>query len=189
MNSRLNGRAVSPAARDIARLAVDRGLVVSELRGKSGVGMRRELLEAGGASSLSDAEWTEVAAVLLDATEKAARSSSAHSAGACRTCGQPVRWVRTTRGRQMPLDPLPTIAGNVRLRPSGSTVLAFVSGNQDLPLEQPAFRAHAATCPRMHRVPAPEKDSRPHCRVCGLVMDQQMYADGERTHPTCGEQQ
>lgn len=189
MNARLNGRLMSPAARDIARLAVDRGLVVSELRGKSGPRMRAELLEAGGASSLSDVEWTEVAALLLDATEKAARSSSAHASSACRMCGQPVRWVRTTRGRSMPLDPLPTIAGNVRLRASGSQVLAFVSGNQDLPLDQPAYRAHAATCPRGHRPLAAVKDSRPRCRVCGLVMDQQMYADGERTHPTCGEQE
>jgi len=146
------------------------------------------LLEAGDASSLSDIEWTEVASLLVEATEKAARASSAHAAGQCRWCGQPVRWVRTTRGRLMPIDPLPTAAGNVRLRPSGSVVLAFVSGNQDLPLEQPAYRAHAATCPRAHRVAAPPKDPVPHCRVCGLVMDAQLYASGERTHPTCGEQ-
>lgn len=189
MNSRLAGRSVSPAARDIARIAIERGLVVSELRGAFGARMRAELLEAGNASSLSDIEWTEVAALLVDATQKAARSSSSHAAGTCRQCGQPVRWVQTVRGRAMPLDPLPTAAGNVRLRASGSQVLAFVSGNQDLPLQQPAYRAHAATCPRMHRVKAPPKEQRPHCRVCGQQMDPVMYAAGERTHPTCGEQE
>lgn len=187
MNSQLAGREVSPAARDIARIAIDRGLVVSEMRGTAGSRMRAELLEAGDASSLSAAEWHEVAALLVDATAAAARASSAHTAGQCRSCGQPVRWVRTTRGRQMPIDPLPTVAGNVRLRPSGSLVLAFVSGNQDLPLEPPAYRAHAATCPRTGHRPAVVRDDHPRCAVCHLVMDEQMYAAGERTHPTCEE--
>lgn len=181
-------RSVSPAARDVARIAVERGVVVSELRGARGARLRAELLEADDASSLSDVEWGEVAALVLEATEKAARSSASASAGQCRSCGQPVRWVQTTRGKHMPIDPLPTPAGNIHIRASGSRLLAFVSGNQDLPISAPAYRAHAATCPRrLKPVPKSEVPVR-HCRVCGRPMDPDLWAAGDRDHPTCGRQ-
>lgn len=60
---------------------------------------------------------------------------------ACRSCGAPVRWVRMSGGRAIPLDPQPNAAGNVTLDADG---VAYIGRNT-----QPGARyvMHFATCP------------------------------------------
>jgi hypothetical protein len=76
--------------------------------------------------------------------------------GACRTCGAPVTWVKTARGRNLPLDPEPSDnphEGNFGLSTDGvayfvrdaARMAAFnVEGTHS---EFPIYIAHFATCP------------------------------------------
>jgi hypothetical protein len=69
--------------------------------------------------------------------------------GHCRSCGAPVRWVRTVNGKTMPLDPDPTPDGNIIavVEPGGGRV-AQVIGKDDLIDESvPRYKSHFATCP------------------------------------------
>lgn len=67
----------------------------------------------------------------------------------CSSCGAPILWARTAKGKQMPIDAEPTADGNVLLHPGGR--LAVVNG----PLEVLRLRAvgtalhlsHFVTCP------------------------------------------
>ena len=72
----------------------------------------------------------------------------------CRSCGAPIRWVLTDKGRRMPLDPDPHPDGNIM--PVTVTVggafpreetRAFVTTAPD----GPAWRSHFATCPHAAR--------------------------------------
>jgi hypothetical protein len=67
---------------------------------------------------------------------------------ACRSCGAPIRWVVTTSGKRMPLDPAPHVNGNVvplrdRLE-KGRDPIAMVLPHP--PTDQPAWLSHFATC-------------------------------------------
>ena len=66
---------------------------------------------------------------------------------ACRSCGAEIRWVRTAaNGKAMPLDALPTPAGNVEITPAGAVVHAQATldgGERWMP--------HHATCPNWGR--------------------------------------
>lgn len=35
----------------------------------------------------------------------------------CRSCGAPIRWAISEKGRRMPVDTIPVIGGNIVLRP------------------------------------------------------------------------
>ncbi|NHN55790.1 hypothetical protein G9U51_08370 [Calidifontibacter sp. DB0510] len=177
---------VSPLALDLARTAVKAGMVLSELADPQ---ERVQLQLAARAGAVREHEWQQVRQLLADATERAARAHP-NSSGFCTACGQALRWVVTSNGRRMPLDPLPTRRGNVELRPSGRQLLAFVHGNHEIPIKaESAYRAHQATCPNRVK-PRPDgeavvKQFVPRCRVCRHPMDPDLFAAGERSHPCC----
>jgi hypothetical protein len=65
----------------------------------------------------------------------------------CSSCGAPIEWVKTTKGRNMPLDLRSRPNGNVTVREDGRAVVgATGSGNRV---------SHFATCPNgpAHRKP------------------------------------
>jgi hypothetical protein len=66
----------------------------------------------------------------------------------CRSCGAPVVWFRTPRGRATPVDPAPNPKGNVELLHDGT---CRVHGPVDAEAAQLAgaelYVSHFATCP------------------------------------------
>lgn len=63
----------------------------------------------------------------------------------CRSCGAPMRWVETSAGRRMPLDPDPSSAGNVVIEADGKArVLPPVEAAR---YTGEKFTSHFATCP------------------------------------------
>lgn len=65
----------------------------------------------------------------------------------CRSCGAPIVWAVTERGRRMPLDAQPVVAGNIEVsrRPDGAilaTVRAEAQG------EAQRYVSHFSTCPQ-----------------------------------------
>ena len=76
----------------------------------------------------------------------------------CRHCGEPIRWVRTSHGHPMPLDPAPDPDGNVVI-----TLGAAIVTSQPLPFA-PRFMPHAATCTGSQREP-PEKVADPYQQI------------------------
>lgn len=72
------------------------------------------------------------------------------TAGTCRSCGAPVRWVKTNTGRPMPLDPEPVPTGNVVMCLGLAHVL-----REDRDPQVERFNAHFVTCPHaaQHRKP------------------------------------
>lgn len=68
---------------------------------------------------------------------------------ACRSCGAPVRWVITSRGKRMPLDAEPVDDGNVVLDMSdrNDPVAIVVPPEQILVEDGPRYVSHFATCP------------------------------------------
>lgn len=69
----------------------------------------------------------------------------------CRTCGATVRWVTLDSGRALPLDPHPTVRGNVRVDEATgrATVLdaEAMRSNTLSATPSPLYVAHFATCP------------------------------------------
>lgn len=63
----------------------------------------------------------------------------------CRSCGAPIRFVRTTKGKLMPIDREPVEGGNVEIVDDGK---ALVHAN-DAPslLGGDRFVSHFSTCP------------------------------------------
>lgn len=68
----------------------------------------------------------------------------------CKSCGAPVKWVKTTGGTPMPLDPVPVPDGNVVLCLGVASVL-----REDRNPEVERWNAHFVTCPHaaQHRKP------------------------------------
>lgn len=67
---------------------------------------------------------------------------------ACASCGAPVRWAMTTKGRRMPLDLDPRDDGNITVAPQpGGFDRATVWGNsrEGMP-PGPRYVSHFATC-------------------------------------------
>lgn len=75
----------------------------------------------------------------------------------CRSCRARIRWVSTTHGRSMPIDPDPVPDGNLILTyPSPGSVLAIVVDPNALMLDDPPrYVSHFSTCPNadQHRKP------------------------------------
>lgn len=77
----------------------------------------------------------------------------------CRSCGAPIRWAITEKGRRMPLDPDPHPDGNVMVEHaagadhSGVVVFAGRLLHEERDLGTPLYRSHFASCPdaRKHR--------------------------------------
>ncbi len=79
----------------------------------------------------------------------------------CRTCGAPMEWAITARGKPIPLDPEPVENGNIEktgefaLTRFGdeAPVVRYVDDEQPDLFEQDRFVTHFATCPdaREHR--------------------------------------
>jgi hypothetical protein len=70
----------------------------------------------------------------------------------CRDCGGTIVWVRTAKGKNMPIDPQPVEGGRVVLRGSGDERVARVLGRSTRPLpDEPRFESHFATCPARSR--------------------------------------
>ncbi len=66
--------------------------------------------------------------------------------GVCRSCGAPIVWAATERGRRMPLDPGPYTGDDPRglfVIHSGVALAVPAGAFQGEPL----FRSHFATCP------------------------------------------
>ena len=67
--------------------------------------------------------------------------------GACRSCGDEIRWARTVAGKAMPLDLEPNPNGNVVLRDGVAVVLGplerTIAEEEGETLRMP----HHATCP------------------------------------------
>jgi hypothetical protein len=62
----------------------------------------------------------------------------------CRSCGAPIVWARTVRGKMIPLNSAPDPAGNMVLVGPGQA--EQVTGER-LPLED-RYMPHHATCPQ-----------------------------------------
>lgn len=70
----------------------------------------------------------------------------------CTSCGAPIRWVVTKRGRRMPLDPdQNSERGNVKpCTVGGETVWAVLAGNELASARanhEELYVSHFATCP------------------------------------------
>jgi len=65
----------------------------------------------------------------------------------CKTCHRPIRWERTAKGHAIPLDPLPTVDGNLVVEEG------IARGVDPLLDSPPWFTSHFATCPQanLHR--------------------------------------
>lgn len=68
----------------------------------------------------------------------------------CRSCGAPVIWTVTERGKRMPVDAEPTPDGNIRLEQSTGgaplTAVYLPSGTGSLLAAGERYTSHFATC-------------------------------------------
>lgn len=71
-------------------------------------------------------------------------------AAVCRSCGADVLWVKTERGRNMPLDPTPVdvaeLENHAGLFVVASNGVAMAATPDQLP-DAAFYRSHFATCP------------------------------------------
>jgi hypothetical protein len=70
----------------------------------------------------------------------------------CRSCGAPLNWALTEKGRRMPLDPDPYTGPE----PNGQFVIrdgVAIAVPPSVFEEEPHYRSHFATCPNaaLHR--------------------------------------
>lgn len=69
----------------------------------------------------------------------------------CRSCSTPVRWVETTAGKRMPLDPDPCPDGNFEFTEADredGPVRALTAEQLAGPAERYRYKSHFATCPQ-----------------------------------------
>lgn len=66
----------------------------------------------------------------------------------CRSCGEPIRWAETVKGRRIPIDAQPAHDGNIRLEERGhmQPPLAIVLTGQ-IESNTQRWRSHFASCP------------------------------------------
>jgi hypothetical protein len=71
----------------------------------------------------------------------------------CKGCGDRIKWVSTTQGRAMPLDPDPVPNGNVVIvRDGGGGLLAEYLRRTDTPAPgTPRYQSHFSSCPERAR--------------------------------------
>jgi hypothetical protein len=72
----------------------------------------------------------------------------------CSSCGAEIRWVKTGRGKNMPLDCRPSDHGNVVIQKdgAGNEVAHVVADRRDADahraLGHPTYTSHFASCPQ-----------------------------------------
>ena len=70
----------------------------------------------------------------------------------CRSCGAPMLWSLTERGRRMPLDPDPYTGDDPRglfvLRTDGERAPLAIAVPPDAFPGEPLYRSHFTTCPQ-----------------------------------------
>lgn len=66
----------------------------------------------------------------------------------CSSCGAPINWAKTIKGRPIPLDPDPVPQGNVIISEEG-TALVYNTAAAIAPryADAPKYVSHFATCP------------------------------------------
>jgi hypothetical protein len=64
---------------------------------------------------------------------------------ACKSTGKPVRWLRTTTGQLLPINPEPAPDGNILLLPHERCRVVPVEDRAAT--VAPLFKTHFATCP------------------------------------------
>lgn len=79
------------------------------------------------------------------------RVVTGYEAGECRSCGAPVIWTVTHKGKRMPVDADPVENGNIKLRRDGDRVVAEYPGKEHPGLfddaDEARYLSHFATCP------------------------------------------
>lgn len=69
------------------------------------------------------------------------------SMGRCRSCGEPIRWATTVKGRQVPLDVEPVDGGGVAWDPDDPDALAVVvADGAEVPEGARRWSSHLVTC-------------------------------------------
>ena len=69
---------------------------------------------------------------------------------ACKSCGAPITWTVTHKGKRMPVDAEPVENGNITLRRDGDEVIAEYPGKEHPSLfedEGARYVSHFSTCP------------------------------------------
>lgn len=73
----------------------------------------------------------------------------------CKSCPASIRWAVTKKKRRMPLDPEPSVEGNVQLHQVNGVDFATVLAGEPLEMARqagiPLFTSHLATCPNAAR--------------------------------------
>lgn len=74
---------------------------------------------------------------------------------ACKSCGAPIIWAKTAKGKAMPLDDTPTPAGTFILLEANALTndLSAVTAPKeyDGKRPRPRYTSHFATCPQAHQ--------------------------------------
>jgi hypothetical protein len=78
----------------------------------------------------------------------AALSGTLRSDGKCRACKEPVRWVKTQRGRKMPVDVRPAVPGVAAFELVGevNTLAFYVSEKKRPTFSGDVYESHFQTC-------------------------------------------
>lgn len=103
----------------------------------------------------------------------------------CTGCSAPIRWVLTVGGKRMPLDPDPHPDGNVIRVEHDGLIRARVLTGDELPAQEPAWRAHWVTCPASADFKRRKGATTPRCVECRQPLDPVLARLGDRWHPCC----
>ena len=69
----------------------------------------------------------------------------------CKSCGRPIFFALTAKGRRMPLDADPVAGGNVLVTQDGEDLRAAVVDSASQPVTRPLYRSHFVSCPNAAR--------------------------------------
>ena len=64
----------------------------------------------------------------------------------CDSCGAEILWVKTIKGKSMPLDAQPVVDGNIVLLKAAAVILSKEQLGQP-GRDGPRYKSHFATCP------------------------------------------
>jgi hypothetical protein len=69
----------------------------------------------------------------------------------CKSCGRPIIFAITAKGRRMPLDADPVAGGNVLVTQEDEDLRAAVVDSASQPVTRPLYRSHFVSCPNAAR--------------------------------------
>ena len=73
---------------------------------------------------------------------------SEHQVAVCRSCGAPIRWAKTRKGKNIPLDDEPGTGGSFVLQDAdGPKPLALKMKKEEAETRADLFTCHFETCP------------------------------------------